>query len=209
MSDQDFSPWFAGKDFSTDWTSHHLAGWASLLASRREQPLEVLEIGSWEGRSALFFLNFLPQCRLTCIDTFLGSAEHALRPSWAAALPGIEARFDANLAEFAGRFEKIKSPSREALAALQAARRRFDVVLIDGSHHSLDANADAHGAWPMVNAGGVVIFDDYTWDFFADEASNPKLGIDAFLMAHGGQYRELQRGYQLIIERTESEAAGE
>src|ERR1700720_2897658 len=108
MMDSDFSEWFMGKSLTADWTSRFFSLWASLLAPRRNEALEVLEIGSWEGRSAIFFLRYLEKCRITCIDTFSGSREHALRPKWASELPHIEGRFDSNLAEFSGRVVKIK-----------------------------------------------------------------------------------------------------
>jgi predicted O-methyltransferase YrrM len=207
VTSTDFSNWFAGKSFSTDWTSRFFADWASLLAPRRDHVLEVLEIGSWEGRSAIFFLRYLKNCRLTCIDTFRGSPEHALRAKWADELPHVEARFDSNLAEFAGRVEKIKSASTRALAELFAAGRRYDLVYIDGSHHSADVEADAESTWPMLNDRAIVIFDDYEWSFFPNEVDRPKLGIDAFLLAHAGRYRELHRGYQIIIEKIERSPA--
>ena len=53
--------WYEGKEFATDWTSWHFPNWTKLLNSRRNRALRVLEIGSWEGRSALFFLNYLPR----------------------------------------------------------------------------------------------------------------------------------------------------
>jgi predicted O-methyltransferase YrrM len=139
---------------------------------------------------------------LTCIDTFLGSPEHDVRPAWAAALPEVEQRFDFNLAEFGDRVEKIRSVSSRGLARLSLAGRRFDVVYIDGSHHSEDVQADAVLSWPMVRKGGIVIFDDYEWNFFTDDPSHPKIGVDAFLTAHAGTYRELHRGYQIILEKT-------
>jgi hypothetical protein len=45
------------------------------------------------------------------------------------------------------------------------------------------------------------IFDDYEWSMMQTEAERPKLGVDAFLAAQAGQYRELHRRYQIIIER--------
>jgi predicted O-methyltransferase YrrM len=200
--DTEFSAWFSGKSFSTDWTSRFFPVWASLLAPRRDQALEILEIGSWEGRSAIFFLQYLRNCRLTCIDTFRGSAEHLLRHKWRVELPYVEQRFDRNLAEFNGRVQKIKDTSSQALVRLLAEKRRFDVVYIDGSHHSADVQADAMNCWPLMRDRGIVIFDDYEWTFFSDEIDRPKLGVDAFLLEHSGQYRELHREYQLIIEKS-------
>jgi len=199
--DPDYSAWFAGKSLSTDWTSRFFPLWATLFQSRRDEALDILEIGSWEGRSAIFFLNYFSKCRLTCIDTFAGSPEHALRHKWSAQLAHVEQRFDSNLAAFGKRFEKIKSPSSQALARLITDERRFDLVYVDGSHHSADVQSDAVFSWPMVRDGGIVIFDDYEWTFFADEVARPKLGIDSFLSVHAGQYRELYRGEQIIIQK--------
>jgi predicted O-methyltransferase YrrM len=44
-----------------------------LLHSLREKPARIFEIGSWEGRSALFFLNYLPLSNIVCIDPFEAS----------------------------------------------------------------------------------------------------------------------------------------
>lgn len=201
MSDNDFHSWFDGKELSTDWTSRYFHQWASLLESRKHEPLDVLEIGSWEGRSAIFFLRFLSDCHLTCIDTFQGSPEHRRVPKWAEAVPHIERRFDGNLAEFGCRVAKIKAEASLALAQLINQNRQFDVAYIDGGHASADVLSNAVMVWPMMRNGGIVIFDDYEWSVLPDELDRPKLAIDSFLRIHAGQYRELHRGYQVIIEK--------
>ena len=91
-------------------------------------PARVLEIGSWEGRSALFFLNYLPRCRLTCIDPFdrRSGAQAAADPTISRLLrPGSERRFDANIADFADRIEKIKAPSPTRFARTRHCRPPF------------------------------------------------------------------------------------
>jgi predicted O-methyltransferase YrrM len=201
MAKSEYASWFRDKEISTDWSSRYFDTWTSLLAPRREQTLEVLEVGSWEGRSAIFFLQYLKNCRLTCIDTFRGSREHLEVTRWADALPFIEARFDSNVAEFGQRVTKIKDASTMALARLLTERRCFDVVYLDGSHHSADVLSDAMLAWPMVRDRGIVIFDDYEWSFYADAAATPKPAVDAFLFVQAGRFRELHRGYQVIIEK--------
>ncbi|MBA4096685.1 MAG: hypothetical protein C0484_07950 [Rhodospirillum sp.] len=201
---EDYSAWFRGKDLTTDWTSHSFSIWAPLLAASRDMPLAVLEIGSWEGRSAIFFLQYLRRCHITCIDTFAGSPEHFQDPEWQAALPHIEQRFDSNLAEFGERVEKLKDTSARALAGLQAEDRRFDIVFVDGSHRSADVELDATLSWPMVREGGLVIFDDYEWPLAPEPTERPRLGIDGFLSGRTGEYRELHRGYQLIVEKIRS-----
>lgn len=202
FSDAEVAGWFVGKTFGYDWTSRHFPSWARLFARFKHVPTQVIEIGSWEGRSALFFLNYLPQSRLVCIDTFEGSEEHQAHPeAFGHDLPDIERRFDANLAPFGHRLEKIKAPSAGALAELGIDGRRFHIAYIDGSHRSADVYRDGVLAWSMLHHGGVAIFDDYEWKYMPDPRSNPKLGIASFLQAFEGQYRVLSRGFQVALEK--------
>src|SRR4051794_7458080 len=89
-----FPEYFKDKEFTTDWTTPHLANWNSLLSPIRETVRCVLEIGSYEGRSSVFWLNYLDQCTLICADRFTD--------------PDVEARFDRNLAPFGARVRKMK-----------------------------------------------------------------------------------------------------
>ena len=175
---------------------------AIILQSRRERVVDVLEVGAWEGRSTIFWLNFFSNSRVTCIDTFGGSAEHQI--DFSDSLPAIERHFDANLAPYAPRVEKIKAHSKDALSLLGVTGRRFDFVYLDGSHRATDVYADACLAWPMVRPGGALLFDDYTWIGLPDEMDRPKIGIDAFLRSAAGSFREIDRGLQVLIEKTGS-----
>jgi hypothetical protein len=58
------------KKFSADYATHNFPIWEKLLVHLRDREIDVLEIGSFEGRSALFWLEFLRRCRLTCVDVF-------------------------------------------------------------------------------------------------------------------------------------------
>lgn len=200
-SEADIAGWYDGKDFSCDWTTNRIPLWLDVLEDYRDRPARVLEIGSWEGRSALFFLNYLPQCHLVCVDTFGGNIEHHQDDYFAALLPGIEARFDSNVAAFGRRVEKVKGPSGAVLPRLGVAGRRFDIAYIDGSHYAVDVYSDAVLTWSLMAPGGIVIFDDYAWDLMNDDSERPKAGIDAFLDAIAGQYRIIHRDYQLVIAR--------
>jgi hypothetical protein len=195
-------PWFRGKQLSTDWTSENFTMWRRVLSPLRNRPLRILEVGSWEGRSALFFLNFIRHSTITCIDTFAGGEEHYARKDWTDELPDIESRFDRNLAPFASRVEKLKGPSRDGLRWLAEQRRRFDLAYIDGSHIYPDVLADTIGVWPLVNPGGVVIWDDYKYGVHLSAEQRPQAAIDTFLSDHVGGYRQLAKGYQLIVEKS-------
>jgi predicted O-methyltransferase YrrM len=183
--------WYEGKEFAHDWTSWHFPNWTKLLNSRRNRALRVLEIGSWEGRSALFFLNYLPRATLTCIDTFAGGQEHQ----------EAAARFDRNTRAFRKRIEKIKATSTTALAELGIQNRRFDLAYVDGGHRAVEAYADGALTWPLMARGGLVLFDDYEWKEMPKRLDNPGSGIDAFLKSIAGQYRLVHKSYQVAIEK--------
>jgi hypothetical protein len=202
FSEAEAERWFAAKSLGHDWASWHFPTWAKLLGPYRALAARVIEVGSWEGRSALFFLNFLPHCRIVCIDTFEGSEEHFAHPeAFAHDLPEVERRFDANLAPFADRVEKIKASSAIALAELGIEGRRFDIAYVDGSHRAADVYSDGVLTWSMLDRGGTMIFDDYEWEYMPDPRSNPRLGIDSFLSTFEGQYRIADRGYQIALEK--------
>jgi predicted O-methyltransferase YrrM len=199
LSKARITDWETDKTFSTDWAGNHFFFWAELLHPLREKPVRILEIGSWEGRSALFFLNYLPLSCITCIDTFGGNVEHHLDPHFQRLALKTEAQFDSNLAAYAHRVEKIKGSSTTILPTLGISGRRFDLAYVDGSHMAADVYSDAVLTWPMMEPGGLVIFDDYEWDLMSNDRQRPRLGIDAFLAVSRGHYRELHRAYQLVI----------
>jgi predicted O-methyltransferase YrrM len=191
--------YFRGKEFTTDWTSEHFALWHRVLAPLRHEPIRILEIGSWEGRSAVFFLEFFARSTIACVDTFVGNAEEQSYKQMSTA--GVEARFDRNLAPFAGRVEKIKSRSVPALERLAREGRRFDLAYIDGSHMRDDVMADSLAVWRLLGPGGIVIWDDYTFGMDLPPAERPQPAIDAFLAERAGHFRLLAKTKQIIVER--------
>lgn len=196
----EWEAWFDNKKFTTDWSSPHFSDWARHLAKLRDRDVAVLEIGSWEGRSAIFFLEFLPRSRVTCIDTFEGGAEHA--PLGNDFLASIEGRFDANLGPYGDRVRKIKSPSFAALDRLVQDKASFDLIYIDGSHMRDDVLIDSVLAWRLLAPGGICIWDDYTWGVRElPPAERPQQAIDAFLDLHFHELTILQSDGQMVAEK--------
>jgi predicted O-methyltransferase YrrM len=173
-------------EFTFDWTSYHFAHWRKILAPFRGSFSEALEIGSWEGRSASFFLDFLPTARLTCVDPF-------------EKIPvDVEARFDRNTERFGNRIEKVKEPSWRALPRLLEQGRSFDLIYIDGSHTKDDVMLDSLLSWRMLRRGGIIMWDDFLWCTCAD---HPAPAIRAFLRMHRGEFEGLRFHHQVIIRR--------
>jgi predicted O-methyltransferase YrrM len=189
---------FRNGDFTTGWFSLESArAWIEAFKSERSNILSVLEIGSWEGRSAMFLAWLFPKAKISCIDTFEGGDEHQCNEFRTSE---IEARFIANTRHFSERLEILKGSSAERLALLD---KGFDLVYIDGSHFYEDVALDSLLAWKRLNPGGILIWDDYFWTMKKVYGKlNPKLAIDQFLTAFQGHYRVLFSKPQVCIRRT-------
>ena len=204
----EWEAWYRDKTFTADWTSINFVNWTTHLSRFQDRAPAVLEIGSWEGRSAVFFLEFLPRCRITCIDTFEGGAEHADFDQ--VVVSSTEARFDGNLASYGQRVRKIKSRSLPALDRLAQNNEVFDLIYIDGSHTRDDVLLDSVLAWRLLAPDGICIWDDYTWGLRdRAPAERPREAIDAFLDLHSAELQILHTGSQIIAEkRPAAHAAG-
>jgi predicted O-methyltransferase YrrM len=183
-------------EYTHDWFSGYVPAWN--LIFEQHKPRRILEIGSFEGRSACYIIEkcasvLEEKASLTCVDTWEGSFEHQEAGPVASVMSQVERRFDHNtgiaLARTGNRvtLRKIKKNSRDAMAALMAAGvlQSFDLIYIDGSHEAPDVLSDAVLAFPLLRVGGVMIFDDYLWSVHRpgtqDVLLMPKPAIDAFM----------------------------
>lgn len=178
--------------FSVDWTTRHTAQWTRTLAHLKDKPnVRALEIGSFEGRSAIWFLeNILthPSSGILCVDIF--DREY-------------ETNFDQNTRYFGGKVKKIRAPSQVALRALEPSS--YDFAYIDGSHTSKDTLIDTVLTWDLMKPGGIIIIDDYLWENGKEDLNNdaftPQLGINAFLNVFEPYLDVIERGSQITVKK--------
>ena len=192
-----------GYQFTQDWFSSNIPIWEQHLKQFINiSTLNVLEIGSWEGRSTCWLLDNIlthESNKITCIDTFEGSVEHQYDPSY---IQSIEGRFDFNIvrAGVPEKVQKIVGKSYEVMRNLPL--NSYNLVYIDGSHIASDVLEDAVLVWQLVQVGGFIIFDDYPFSFPQNPNWNTRIGIDAFMMSFSNKIRVIHKAYQVIIEKT-------
>lgn len=184
----------------SDWFSNNVSVWLQLFERFKlaEKPLQALEIGSWEGMSAFFLLRNLPNCQLTCVDTWQGSDEHNHYSD--AVFRRAERNFQDNMARFGGRVEVFKGSSTQYFASMDQ-QECFDFIYIDGSHHADDVAHDGKNAFTLLRPGGLMVFDDYLWPHYPDIRLNPITPINEFLYSHRSEINIVSIGYQVIIEK--------
>ncbi|KAH9938677.1 nucleotide-diphospho-sugar transferase [Fomitopsis serialis] len=187
-----------------DWFSFNVDAWRGLFPRVRSTEPRVLEIGSWEGRSAVFLLTEL--CaqggEAVCIDHFdlMKSAAGQERYS----------KITHNLSLTGKPFRVLDEFSFPALMTLLGEEMDnpnpgYDWIYVDGSHEADDTFLDGELVWRLAKKGAVVIFDDYHWDKEpSDSIHHPKRGIDAFMTLHRGEFDVLSRPeqYQVVLQKT-------
>ena len=193
--------------FTHDYLTGNLANWATWFDQYvTAAPLRALEIGSWQGASACWLLDRVIGARggrLTCIDTFEGSSEHAsfLSGVLAGENTTLERLFDENIAR-TGRAEhirKIVGLSQDVLPGLHG--ERFDFIYIDGSHEAKYVIQDAVLCWGLLEPGGYMLFDDVPFRFPNSPAQDTVRAIDFFLSVFTDEVDVLARDWQLLLRR--------
>ncbi len=168
--------------YTQDYMAANIRAWINFFKRvgwRTDEPKTVIEVGSYEGSSAVWILNNLLRAeggKLYCIDAWAQPDEGETRFR----------RFQANIAETgrADAVETLRAWSHEALVQLLSRGVQADFIYIDGAHDALNVLRNAVMSFEMLKPGGVMILDDYLWNnpkYGGNHTlGRPKIAIDAF-----------------------------
>jgi len=184
-------PWSHKYNFSTDWFSRKIPVWSKTLSHLKGKPdIHYLEIGVYEGRSAMWMLDNIltaPSAKITVIDIFSDNLEEI---------------FLSNL-KISGAYDKatvITGYSQVKLRSLPL--NTYDIIYIDGSHAAKDVLEDAVLSWRLLKTDGFLIFDDYLgWVNEKPPLSRPKIAIDAFINTFSDEIEIINQGYQVLLRK--------
>ncbi len=183
------------KNLTQDWFSHNSYDWNLILKDFKDKDFHYLEIGSFEGNSTMFILNFCSNVKVVCVDAWnqftKGNEELPLKQ--------IEQNFDKNISPYIKRCQKFKMKSSEFFFK---NNQEFNIIYVDGSHHAKDVMEDCMYSWKVLQKNGILIIDDYFWIGYEDNDLNPIIGINEFLRRHKKEYSVLKVSkYQLFIKK--------
>lgn len=194
-------------EFTSNWFETAADVWPVVVTKQLlgKPPGNLLEIGSYEGRSAVWLIENAMQEKdtLYCVDTWSGSEEHKTIN-----MSAVERRFDRNIERavnakgfYRDQVAKRRGASCAFLPSFIVTDKKFKFIYIDGSHRAADVLSDAVMAWHVLSKGGVMVFDDYLWrnPVSDDPLGTPSPAIDAFLHIYRDQMHVLHRGYQIIV----------
>lgn len=150
--------------FTADWFSKSIPDINEFVIPhiKKTDSIKILEIGSYEGLSTLWFLDkFMPNLKkeIHCVDTWEGAEFIYQSPD------DLENTFDYNLSNFikSGVCVKHRGRSEDTLKNILSSGVKYDFIYIDGSHRPSDVMIDAVLSYLLLNDNGIIMFDDYVW----------------------------------------------
>lgn len=177
------------KIFTSDWFSNNIPHWQRHIDA--SAPLDILELGVFEGRSVVWMLENLNVKSLVAVDNW--------HKEWleAGGYFDTEKNFDHNIKPYKN-VTKVKSTTYDFLKANDAI---FDLIYIDAQHLGKTVLTDAVMAHQCLKPGGYMIFDDYSQSTDPNRIDRPRGAIDAFVKQFGDDYQVLYRGYQMMLQK--------
>lgn len=154
--------------------------WLKWLGKFIGQPCCGLEVGCYEGRATIWFVENICTAvgsDITVVDWFKGNdadVEKALNRDQ-------KALFCENLKPHWPKLARVLALKSEvALPLLISQGHMYDWIYIDGSHDACDVLADSCMAWLLLKPGGVMIWDDFQNDRFP----GVRKAVNGFLSFH-------------------------
>ena len=182
----------SNKIISNDYFSAHAYYFYNLLI-KLPKDFKYLEIGSYEGNSALYVSTNFPKSSVTCVDLWEGVEEYEGKD-----FSIIEKNFDFNL-QGLNNINKIKSTSDNFFIKNKIM---FDFIYVDGNHKFDYVFRDCENAWRFLNKGGFLVCDDYIWNYYKELLDNPCYAINSFIKEKNREIKVLSvTNSQILIKK--------
>jgi predicted O-methyltransferase YrrM len=185
--------------YSEDWFTGNISRLSLFAQEFAQREVNILEIGSFEGRSSNWFVeNYCNHnlSKLTCVDTFGGSWEHTNDQT-----SGLYERFLDNVKNNLDKIEVFKGPSEFILPKLLEESRSFDFIYVDGNHTFDAVMLDSLYSNRLLKKNGIIVFDDYLWNLNHHKKDIPHYAINAFFTIYSDFYDILDSGYQITARK--------
>jgi predicted O-methyltransferase YrrM len=159
--------------------------------------LNILEIGSYEGLSTIFFLKTLKKSLITCVDTWSSPRNEKYYEKYNK-FNVTEKNFNLNTKIFKNRLKKIKNYSN---LFFKNNKKKYDIIYIDGGHQNDIVYLDLLNAFDALKEKGIIIADDLFWNELP-KGKNPINGMKKFINTKENRIKILLIYSQLIIQKS-------
>ena len=161
------------------WVETNLNCFLKALKNYQNKKLRILELGSYHGCSAFFFLDYLKKSTITCVDAY--KFRHKKHISY----------FKKNLKKFHSlRRVRLHNNTTLEFFVKYSKKNFYDICYVDAGHGFIDATVDLLLSFDQIKLNGLLIIDDYRW-YGGHKVSLDKsvrLAINNFLKINRANY---------------------
>tara|TARA_B100001939_G_scaffold326713_1_gene320418 strand:- start:111 stop:827 length:717 start_codon:yes stop_codon:yes gene_type:complete len=183
--DDDFFNYLKDFKFSRNYFKHNASIWYEILNKNffLNKKVNVLEIGTFEGMSFLFFQKYLQLENLYCVDVIENE------------------NFKLNKEKFKN-YKFFNTSSDDFFKKITDIK--FDIIYVDGSHYAKDVYNDIINSYHKLTENGILIIDDFLLDvefrrnknYFDEVMAGVFMFFDEKI-----NYKILYTGHQLILKK--------
>jgi len=174
---ENFKNLILNKKLSVKWFLNNLEIFSFFLPKDKNRVFNYLEIGCYEGLSALYVMDRYKNVNATLVDLWDLPNRNSLPLT--NNFEKVEENFNFNLKDYD--FHKVKQDSVIAMRDLYKKKIFFDFIYIDGSHNGEDILSDAIEAFKLLKINGYIFFDDFL-QHDKDRKIQSYDGIESFLL---------------------------
>ena len=186
---------------TTNWFVGNAYYWNEVFKDKKlyKKKLKILEIGSFEGLSTLYFFYYFPNSRLTCVDLWKNNKQDKDYNFF-----NIEKRFDNNTKKFKRKLKKFKSTSDTFFKEnSKYLKDKFDIIYVDGNHNYMFVFRDLINSFRAIKVGGIIIVDDFlNYSFYKNCNKNPISAIVVFINIFYEKIKIIKITNQIFIQKT-------
>jgi len=169
------------------------------------RPRTIIEVGTWKGQSAITMANTIKNlkldCKLYCVDTWLGALEFLTAENDASrdlkylnGYPQVYYQFLSNVVHTQNENIIIPLPNTTKIGYeyLSKLNIKADIIYIDASHDEQSVYEDITMYINLLNWNGVIFGDDYySW-------GGVKLAVDRYCSEHNFKLDVFENNFWII-----------
>jgi predicted O-methyltransferase YrrM len=191
------------------------------LLLQTQEEIHILEIGSFEGKSSVWFIENLlnnQSSSISCIDPWVtyDQKNNSLNSyhkdilkkdlndlSEGYIFSDEYETFVNNIAETnkLSQVHIMKGFSDVLLPSLISTKKQYDIIFIDGNHTAPYVLSDAIMSWKLLKVNGIMIFDDYLWRLDKPETLRPKMAVDNFISNYADYLEVIWVDYRIAVKK--------
>lgn len=178
--------------FSNEWFEYQRPIIEKYFSPSQEK-MYILEIGAFEGRSTVFYINNYLKHQDSHIDV-IDSFDTNDKTTTVTSMVEENYIHNINCSKYPNKVTLYKTHSQKALPLLNIENKKYNYITIDASHLTEDVLTDCVLSYPLLENNGIMFLDDYGNE-------HVKKAVDSFMNCFSSKMETLYSGYHYIARK--------